>query len=283
MSTRSGKMGRMRVKTASPDKASRPAAKQRPARDKGVISLKSPDLLPRTAKRPAQGGRKQATATETAVAVVETPTASELKTMRLERIKERAGVKRPDAPSTPVAAPRTRPVRKRKTTSEETPTVAAAPAPEVREDPPVAVLEVAPAIPELEAPPPPAVVMEAAPVEVEASAVVMEAAPVEVEASAVVMEAPTVEVEVSAVVMEAPLVEVEAPAAVDATPAVVDYVPPPLPAVTALAAPAVRAMSAMSNRRSWSPPKARRRASLPVTLAVRLISKLLRWSGVLRR
>jgi hypothetical protein len=106
----------MRDKTASPTEASQPAAKQRKPRDKGVIALKGPGGLPRTAKRPARG-RKQTAAPVTSVETVATrtespspaePTASELKTKRLERIKERAGVKRPavaPGPAAPVEAP----------------------------------------------------------------------------------------------------------------------------------------------------------------------------------
>jgi hypothetical protein len=108
----------MRDKTASPTEASRPAAKQRKARDKGVIALKGPGGLPRTAKRPARG-RKQTAAPVTAVETVDTrtetqspaePTASELKTKRLERIKERAGVKRPAVAPSPAAPAETPPV-----------------------------------------------------------------------------------------------------------------------------------------------------------------------------
>jgi hypothetical protein len=238
----------MRVKTASPAKVSRPAAKQRPAGDKGVISLKGAGGIPRKGKRPARGGVKQSPDTQTVVTALETPadppspatpSASDVKTMRLERIKERAGAKRPVAPSSPVAAPVARPQRKRRPTSEETPSAAPMPAMEV-----------------------PAVVMEA---------------PAVIEAPAVVMEAP-------AVIEVAPVIEAPAVAApVDTSPGVVADVQPVAPAVTSLAAPVDRGLSATAHRRAWSPPEARRRTSSPVTVAVRLISKLLRWGRVLRR
>jgi hypothetical protein len=210
MLIRSGKMGRMRVKEASPAKVSRPGAKKRPPRDRGVISLKGSADPPSHA--PAS--------------------VSDLKTMRLERIKERAGAKRPAGPRSPLAAPIARPERKRKPTSEETPSTAS-----------TAVMQA------------PAVVMEAPPV-IEA--------PTVTEAPAVATQ--EVAVEMAPVTAEAPGAPVEA-----------------APAVTALAAPVDRDLSATAHRRAWSPPKAPRRTSTPVTLAVRLISKLLRWGGVLRR
>jgi hypothetical protein len=249
MPLRSGKMGRMRVKEASPAKVSRPGAKKRPARDRAVISLKGPGGLPRKAKRPARGGLEQAvtTARETPAdpPSIAPPGARDLKTSRLERIKERAGAKRPAVPRGTVAAATARPERKRKPTSEETPRAGS-----------TAVMEA------------PAVVMEAPPV-IEAPAVMMEAPPV-IEAPAVVMEAP-------------PAAPMEAAASVDTGPAPVADVQSITPAVTALAAPVDRDLSATAHRRAWSPPKASRRTSTPVTLAVRLISKLLRWGGVLRR
>jgi hypothetical protein len=156
-------MGLMRDKTASPTEASRPAAKQRKAQDKGVIALKGPGGLPRTAKRPARG-RKQTAAPVTAVETVDSrtepprpaePTASELKTMRLERIKERAGVKRP--------------------------AVATSPAPEFQPEAPAAQVGSAPmeAAPVLEAPP---AVVEAPPAVIEAPPAVIEAPPAVIEA-----------------------------------------------------------------------------------------------------
>jgi hypothetical protein len=148
MPVRSGKMGPMRDKTESPTEASRPAAKQRKARDKGVIALKGPGGLPRTAKRPARG-RKQTAAPAAAVESMKIrtepprpaePTASELKTLRLERIKQRASVKRPAvAPSSaaPVEAPPA--AKQAPPVAMEVPPVA------IEVAPPDAVIEAAPA------------------------------------------------------------------------------------------------------------------------------------------
>jgi hypothetical protein len=150
----------MSGKTAAPAKAPRPAAKRSKAQDKGVIALKGPGGLPRTGKR------RTAAPAETPIVTV--PAASELKALRLERIKQRARAGRPPEPP-PVVAPEIEPpvaelaaeppVAEGRAASEllpEPPVAELAAEPPVAElppEPPVAVLEVAPSIVEPEAPP----------------------------------------------------------------------------------------------------------------------------------
>jgi hypothetical protein len=244
MPVRSGKMGPMRDKTASPTEASRPAAKQRKPRDKGVIALKGPGGLPRTAKRPARG-RKQTAAAVTAVETADTrteppspaePPASELKTMRLQRIKERAVVKRP--------------------------AVATSPAPEA--PPETAAAESGPA--STEAPP---VAIEMVPADV---------SPVTIEPPLAAIEPPLAAIEPPLAAIEPPLAAIEPPlAAIEPPLAAIE------PATLSLAVPPEQSMSPSSHRRPWSDPTARRRrTSTPVALVARVISTLLRWGGLRR-
>jgi hypothetical protein len=171
----------MRAKTESPGKTSRPAAKQRKAQEKGVIALKGPAGLPRTGKRRAESAAEVALEPQAPAA----PSASELKTMRLARIRERARAKPPVE-----ALPEPQPPAETPIELEAPPVVVAeAPPPVVvAEAPSPVVVAEAPPVVVVEAPPPPVVVVEAPP------PVVVEEAPPPV----IVAEAPPV------VVVEAP-------------------------------------------------------------------------------